>query len=83
VEQEASGGARVTAEAGREDVVIRLPNVFGWLDRALPEEFRAHMRAARREQLLAFRSLIDAAIERTEQAEGEGRRRRRVEIEVD
>ena len=83
MEQGANGGSRVTAEAGREEVVIRLPNVFGWFDRALPEEFRTHMRAARREQLLALRSLIDAAIERTERSEQEGRKRRRVEIEVD
>ncbi len=30
-------------------------------------EFRTHMRAARREMLLAFRSLIDKAIEKTEE----------------
>jgi hypothetical protein len=83
VEQGANGGARVTAEAGREEVVIRMPNLFGWFERAMPPEFVAHMRAARREQLLALRCLIDAAIERTERSEQEGRRRRRVEIEVD
>lgn len=33
----------------------------------LPEEFRTHLRAARKEMLLAVRSLIDAAIERTEE----------------
>jgi len=33
----------------------------------LPEEFQAHLRAARKEMLLAVRSLIDAAIERTEE----------------
>jgi L-lactate utilization protein LutB len=31
-----------------------------------PEEFRTHCRAARKEMLLAFRSLIDAAIEELE-----------------
>ncbi len=30
-------------------------------------EFRAHMRAARREMLLAFRSILDKAIEKTEE----------------
>ncbi len=30
-------------------------------------EFRAHMRAARREMLLAVRSLLDKAIEKTEE----------------
>jgi hypothetical protein len=33
----------------------------------LPEEFQAHLRASRKEMLLAVRSLIDAAIERTEE----------------
>jgi hypothetical protein len=33
----------------------------------LPEEFRAHLRASRKEMLLAMRSLIDAAVERTEE----------------
>jgi hypothetical protein len=33
----------------------------------LPEEFQAHLRASRKEMLLAMRSLIDAAIERTEE----------------
>ena len=83
MEQGANGGARVTAEAGREEVVIRMPNLFGWLERQLPEEFMTHMRAARREQLLALRCLIDAAIERTERAGQERRAGRRVEIEVD
>lgn len=32
-----------------------------------PEEFWAHLCAARKETLLAYRSLIDAAIERMEQ----------------
>ena len=33
----------------------------------LPEEFREHTQAARREMLLAMRSLLDAAIECTEE----------------
>jgi hypothetical protein len=33
---------------------------------ALPDEFWEHRRAARREHLLAWRSLLDAAIERME-----------------
>lgn len=32
-----------------------------------PEEFHKHIRAATRETLLAYRSLIDAAIARTEE----------------
>jgi len=34
---------------------------------SLPEEFRQHTKAARREMLLAIRSLLDAAIECTEE----------------
>ena len=33
----------------------------------LPEEFRQHTQTARREMLLAMRSLLDAAIERAEE----------------
>jgi len=32
-----------------------------------PEDFRKHMRTARKEVLLATRSLLDAAIEKTEE----------------
>jgi hypothetical protein len=73
----------VTAEAGRDEVVIRMPNLFAWFERRVPPEFMTHVRAAQREQLLALRCLLDAAIERTEKSEQEGRRHRRVEIEVD
>ncbi len=34
-------------------------------------EFRSHMRAARREMLLALRSLLDKAIEKTEEPPAE------------
>ena len=43
-------------------VRLPLPRLF-----RLPEETRQHLRAARRERMLAVRSLIDAAIERTEE----------------
>ena len=33
-----------------------------------PEDFRKHMRTARKEVLLAYRSLLDTAIEKTEEA---------------
>jgi len=45
----------------------------------LPEEFRAHLRTSRKEMLLAMRSLIDAAIERTE----EKPRKKTTKIKVD
>ena len=42
-----------------------------WHGEWLPEEFRTHRRAARREMLLAMRSLIDAKIEKLDAAEKE------------
>ncbi len=39
----------------------------GLLQSILPPETRGHLRAAQRERLLAVRSLVDAAIKRTEQ----------------
>jgi hypothetical protein len=45
----------------RKSVTALLPS--------LPAEFTAHRRAARKEMLLAIRSLIDNAIERVEKTE--------------
>ena len=36
----------------------------------LPDEFKSHMRASRKEFLSAFRSLFDAAIERVDKPRG-------------
>lgn len=52
--------SRLAARLRRFDPVARLP-----------EQTRAHLRAARREQLLALRSLLDAAIARLERRTGE------------
>ena len=49
----------------------------------LPGEVRAHMRAARKEQLLAMRSLVDAWIARVDRKADEPRRRRRETIPLD
>jgi hypothetical protein len=38
------------------------------LGRLLPAEFRRHRRAAHRERLLSWRSLLDAAVERLQEA---------------
>ena len=38
------------------------------LGRLLPDEFRRHRRAARRERVLSWRSLLDAAAERLDEA---------------
>jgi hypothetical protein len=42
-----------------------------WREDALPEEFREHRRAAKKEMLLAWRSLLDARIEKLEHPEKE------------
>jgi hypothetical protein len=40
-----------------------------WLERMVPSEVRAHLRASQREQLLALRAWLDVAIQRIEQSE--------------
>lgn len=47
----------------------------------LPKETRDHLRAARREHLLALRSILDQAIERLEKPEKPKRKAERVEVE--
>ncbi|MEA3344866.1 MAG: hypothetical protein U9Q78_01235 [Chloroflexota bacterium] len=47
----------------------------------LPAEFHAHSRAARRECLLAVRSLMDAAIERLEESPQQQQQATRIEVE--
>lgn len=54
--------------------------VVGRLAFLLPEDFKKHMRAARREQLLAVRSLLDTAIARTEMEEKPRRQATKVEV---
>ncbi len=48
----------------------------------LPEEFRQHTKAAHREMLLAMRSLLNAAIEHTEEKE-EKSKKKATKIEVE
>jgi hypothetical protein len=48
-----------------------------------PAEFRAHRRAAQREMLLAWRSLIDARIEKLEKAEKEKSAAKATRIKVE
>lgn len=80
--------ASATAETrgDQADFTFRVPNFGRVLQDMFPQEFRTHMRAAQREQLLAVRALIDAALERLDKPadEDEGRRgRSRVEIAVE
>jgi hypothetical protein len=48
----------------------------------LPESTMGHLRAANKELLLALRSIIDSAIEYTEQAEAGARRPRRIQVRM-
>ena len=73
------------AERTEDEVVVRFPS-FNRLMRAfLPDEAVKHMYNAQREQLLAVRCVLDAAIERVEnrQRDGESLGPRRTEITVE
>lgn len=88
---------RASVETDRDAVIIRLPRIdpeaWNWfldmipgrgLLRVLsdpPDEFFQHARNARRERLLAVRSVIDALIEDTEQGRGRRSTTREVPIE--
>ncbi len=62
-----------------EQFVLRFrPYALCWL----PEETRSHIFGARKEMLLALRSIIDRAIERVEEREkSEAKSRTNIEIE--
>ena len=62
-----------------EELVIRFrPHGLRWL----PEETRSHIYGARKEVLLALKSLIDRAIERVEEREkAEAKKRTKIDIE--
>ena len=52
------------------------------LGEVVPDETRGHVRAARKEMLLALRSLVDAAIGRVEEVEKKAEKRRtKIEVE--
>ena len=59
------------SERSHGDVVVRFPSPRRILRAFLPEETVKHLYAARREQLLAIRSIVDAAIDRVETSEKE------------
>lgn len=61
-----------------EEVVLRFKAPSLCL---MPEETRNHFRTARKEMLLALRSLLDKAIERVEEVE-KTRAKKRTKIEV-
>ena len=49
----------------------------------LPDEFKMHQRAARREMLLAWRSLLDARIEKLENVDKEKSAQKTTRIKVE
>ncbi len=54
-----------------------------WHSEWLPDEFKTHRRAAQREMLLAWRSLLDARIEKLEKAGKEKSTPRATRIKVE
>jgi hypothetical protein len=70
----------------QDQVILRLPTLNRLLRAVLPPEAVGHLYAAQREQLLAMRAMIDAAVERLEKAQGAEqtqRERRRTNIIVE
>ena len=78
-------GQTIRAERTEDEVVVRFPTANRLLRAFLPDDAVKHLYAAQREQLLALRSMIDAAISRIEAAEQEGTTLgpRRTEITVE
>ena len=79
-------GQRFRAERTENEVVLRFPSPNRLLRAILPQDAMQHMYNAQREQLLALRSLIDAALTRLEAAQAEeqnGGRPRRTEITIE
>jgi hypothetical protein len=57
------------------------PRLRSPLRNPLPRDFRRHMQAAQREQLLAVRSLLDSVIDRMDVEEQPVKRTRRIDVE--
>jgi hypothetical protein len=80
-----TNGPTVRAERTQDEMILRLPNPNRFLRAFLPDEAVKHLLAAQREQLLAVRAIIDAAVARIEAAEQEDAAftQRRTEITVE
>jgi hypothetical protein len=78
-------GTTFRAERTDSELHVRLPNPTRFLRAFLPDDAVKHLYAAQREQLLAMRCMIDAAITRIEAAERQGADLgpRRTEIKVE
>jgi len=62
-----------------EEIVLRFKSPKF---RGLPDSTRQHLLAARKEMLLALRSMLDRAIEKTEESkEAKGRKRTKIEVQ--
>lgn len=62
-----------------EEFILRFKPPLG---KVVPDETRGHVRVARKEMLLALRSLVDAAIVRLEEPEKTGEKgRTKIEVE--
>ena len=72
----------VSAERTENEVVIRVPTLGRLMRNFMPEEAMQHLAAAQREQLLAMRAMLDAAIRRLE-AQDAATKIRRTEIRVE
>ncbi len=85
-EQTTAGTPGATpSDRDTSSMTIRLPTLNRLLRQLLPDETVNHMYAAQREQLLAIRSLVDAAIENVEKLERDDtpKRKQRIEIAVE
>lgn len=84
-----TGEERVEAERGRDrgrdEVVLRFPTLDRLFRELVPDEARQHLRNARKERLLAVRSILDAAIERCDRpnAADSHQRPMRMDIQVE
>jgi hypothetical protein len=79
---EVSEGAPRTDERARDERVYRITGLADLLpDWILPPEGKDHVRNARREMLLAARSVLDACIDRLERGATVRRTPTRIEIE--
>lgn len=58
-----------------------LPNLMDVLDRFFPRNVRRHLKAARREQLLAARAFIDDLLEDIDESSASSNKRRRIDVE--
>ena len=58
-----------------------MPRLLDVVDRFFPRNVREHLKAARREQLLAVRALVDDLLEGTDESAARNNKRRRIDVE--